>query len=143
MPGLAGVGWARWGRGGSQLVVSTAVFLLAVGPLSKLVAAPLSWQLVHIGSVGECIVLRPVGWELAASCPSGDRSPLAARDMVGAPLVVEARTCCRRLVVLGRVDFGRIGSSARLLRRRFVLQTVLALGPEPGLELGLLERVAC
>ena len=121
MPGWAGVEWAHWGQGGSQLVVSTAVFLLAVGPSSKLVDAPLSWQPVHIGSVEECIVLQLFGWVPAASCPSGDRSPLAARDMVAAPLVVEACTYYCRRVVLGRVDFGRIGSSARLLRRRFVL----------------------
>lgn len=88
-------------------------------------------------------MLQSFGWVPAASCPPGDYSPLVAKDMVGELLVVGACTCCCTLVVLGPVDFGRIDSSARLLRRHFVPQTVLELVPEPGPGLELPEHVAC
>lgn len=113
MLGLVEVESAHSGQDDLQLSVSTAVFPLVVGPSSKLVAGPLLSQLARIDSVEECIVLQSFGWVPAASCPSGDHTPLVAKDMVGGLLVVGACTCCCTLVVHEPVDFGRIDSSAR------------------------------
>ena len=81
-----------------------------------------------------------------ASCPSGDRSQLVAKDKAAAHPVDGECTYYCTLVELDRADFDRTGSYANFERRHSALT---GPGPEPGLVLGpelvlgLPELVAC
>lgn len=122
---------------------------LVAGPWSML-AADLLWLLLaRKDSVEEYIVPHLFDQRPAEPYPSDGHIPLAELDTVEVlPVDVEC-TCYCTQAESERARFDHIGSSVRLQRMHFGLQTgELVPGPPglglvPALVLGRLERVAC